>query len=95
MALLKRAQDLAVSVENVKAIEADGGTYVLTGAVESVKAAPGTPVKLRFTLFDKAGKALGTQDISLNAPAAGATAPFEVKAATQGEVVGWKYEVVS
>ena len=67
---------------------------MVTGSVESVKAAPGTPHKLRFTLFGKGGAVLDTKEVTVNAPAAGAPASFELKSDAKGEVVGWKYEVV-
>jgi tetratricopeptide (TPR) repeat protein len=95
VALLQSAQDLPVAIENVKVVEASAGSQTISGEVESVKAAPGTSVALRFTLFGPGGSVLGTEDVRVTAPAAGAPAPFEATVNLKGEVVGWKYEVLN
>lgn len=69
----------------------------LSGAVKNRKLNQGDPVKLRITFLDQNGGVAGSQEVTVTAPAAESTAPFEVKVEVQsGTVVrGWKYERVS
>lgn len=50
----------------------------LVGAVVGNQAAAGTPVRLEFTFYGDAGQVLGTQSVSVSAPAPEATGSFEV-----------------
>jgi tetratricopeptide (TPR) repeat protein len=64
---------------------------VLSGEVIGNAAAPGTPVQLRFTFFDDNGQ-VGTQTISVNAPAREQRQSFEVT--VSGNANSYKYEVL-
>ena len=72
----------------------DGQNATIRGSVKNLKAAAGSQIRLKFTLLDLKGATVGEQEVTVAAPAAEASAPFEVAAKTTGEVAGWKYAVV-
>jgi tetratricopeptide (TPR) repeat protein len=65
----------------------------LTGTVEGNRARAGTPVRLEFTLFGD-GQTLGTQTVSVNAPASGAAGTFEVALENPIPVTSYRYRVL-
>ncbi|MGQ0562234.1 MAG: hypothetical protein ACT443_10205 [Gemmatimonadota bacterium] len=71
-----------------------GDNGKLSGTLRNLNLAPGTPVKIRFTLLSLAGDVVGQQEVAVNAPAADLTVPFEAETKVSGEVAAWKYEVV-
>jgi tetratricopeptide (TPR) repeat protein len=70
------------------------GEATLQGTVKNRKAQAGSPLKFKVTLLGSNGQPVGQQEITIAAPAAEQTAPFNNKVAVTGEVAGWKYEVV-
>lgn len=92
LAMLERQRALPFSVGDLMTQGSETGIKV-TGTLGNLNLKEGAPVVLRFTFLDKAGTALSTQDVTVSAPATGATTPFEV--AGEGmEIAGWKYELV-
>ena len=63
------------------------------GTVANKKVAAGQPIALSFTFVGTDGQALGTEEVSITAPAIGASAPFSLKFATDAAVAGWRYTV--
>jgi hypothetical protein len=51
-------------------------------------------VTLRFSFQDAAGTTLGTQEVTVNAPAKDATAPFTLTFENATAPVGYSYELV-
>jgi tetratricopeptide (TPR) repeat protein len=76
---------------------ADGAT--ISGKVSPNKALAtgalttpaGSPVNLKFTIVGASGQPLGEATVTVNAPAEGATTPFELKTEIKGDIGGWKY----
>lgn len=92
LAVLTKREELKFEVSEVSLQTAEG-EVVIRGNVKNLKAAPGSPLKLRVTVLGVDGAPIGEQEFTVTAPAAEATAPFEGKAAITGEVAGWKYVV--
>jgi tetratricopeptide (TPR) repeat protein len=90
--MLTQGQNMPVEVSDV-AVALGDGEAKLSGTVKTLKATPGSPVKLKVTVVDINGAPIGTQEITVAAPAVGATANFEGTAKTTGSLAGWKYEV--
>lgn len=90
LAGVKRSDAVPVHVEQLQMRPSEEGTTV-RGQVLGNTAEPGTPVSLRFTFYGEAG-ALGTETVTVEAPAPGERAdlrvPFDQRAAW------YRYEVV-
>jgi tetratricopeptide (TPR) repeat protein len=93
--LLEAHDALTVLVDGVSALPDGAGNVRIVGTLTNVKATEGSTVTLRFTIVDPSGAAIGTHDVTVTAPAADQTVPFESIAPLDGEVAGWKYVVVS
>ncbi len=91
--VLKRREALEFWVNEISIATGDGEATI-KGSLKNVRAAAGSPIKLRVTLIGASGSPIGTQDFTVTAPAAEQNAMFEGKAPVTGEVAGWKYEVV-
>ncbi|MEX1184137.1 MAG: tetratricopeptide repeat protein [Gemmatimonadota bacterium] len=94
LATLQAHENLPVTVERVS-LDTGAGAIQVTGVVKNRKLAAGAPVQLQFTLLGADGAVVGEQTVTVNAPAAEATAEFSGTIPVQGEVAGWKYTVVS
>lgn len=90
--VLERVEELPVKVTQVQ-VNGQEGRSVLTGTVEGNKAPAGSPVRLEFTLFAN-GQTLGTQAVTVNAPAEGQTGTFEVALDSPTPVSSYRYRVV-
>lgn len=90
--VLERIEALPVKVTQVQ-ISSQNGRSTLAGTVEGGNARAGTPVRLEFTVFGD-GQTLGTQSVTVNAPAEGATANFEVALDTPTPVSSYRYRSV-
>ncbi len=88
-----RADTMAFEVTDLAATSSEAEARI-SGNVKNLKAAPGSPIKLKVTLLALDGTTVGTQEFTVAAPAANATAPIEGKTTVTGDVAGWKYEVV-
>ncbi|MDP9347799.1 MAG: tetratricopeptide repeat protein, partial [Gemmatimonadota bacterium] len=69
--------NLPVYVDQVRFQTPEGGTGALTGQVMGNRANAGTPVNLTFTFYGPTGT-MGTQSVTVQAPAKGQAAPFRV-----------------
>jgi tetratricopeptide (TPR) repeat protein len=100
-ALLQELEALPFTVTNLRfgqsEVSENETEVTLSGAVKNRKLNEGDPVKLRITFLDQNGGVAGSQEVTVTAPAAESTVPFEAKVQVQsGTVVrGWKYERVS
>lgn len=63
----------------------------LTGRLLNLKVAEGAPIRLRFNMLDTAGTVIGSNEVSVSAPAANATTDFRVTVQINGELAGWSY----
>lgn len=91
--VLERIENMPVKVTQVQ-VRSENGRSTVTGTVEGNKARAGSPVRLEFTLFG-GGQQLGTQTVTVNAPAAGATGQFELSLDNPVPVSGYRYRVAS
>jgi tetratricopeptide (TPR) repeat protein len=89
--MLERAEALPVYVTDIQFRPGEQRT-VLRGMIEGKQAAAGSPVQLEFTFFGPEG-AIGTRTVTVNAPAAGATANFEV-VHDGAPATGYRYRLV-
>ena len=89
---LERADALPVQVDGITMTNGDANV-TLRGTVTGGSAAQGSPVQLEFTATGTSGD-LGTQTVTVAAPAKGATANFEVTIPTQGTATSWRYRIV-
>lgn len=92
LAVLTKREELKFEVAEVSVQTAEG-EVIIKGSVKNLKAAPGSPLKLRVTVLGVDGSPIGEQEFTVTAPAADASAAFEGKAAITGEVAGWRYIV--
>jgi tetratricopeptide (TPR) repeat protein len=90
---LQAADSLVVQVDETQLITREGNAR-LTGVVKGGIARVGTPIRLNFTFFGPSGP-VGTQSITVNAPAKDASTPFEVSLPTTQPVTGYSYRVGS
>ncbi len=88
---LQRNEDAPVRVEDLEMRAGDAQTTV-RGRVVGNKAAPGSPIQLRFTFYGPTGAEVGTQTVNVSAPAADASADFEVVLPQVAS--GYKYDLV-
>lgn len=70
------------------------GKNTITGQVTGNKANAGQPVQVRFTFYNE-GQTIGTQTVTVTAPAKEATANFEVTLESPTTATAYSYEVVS
>jgi tetratricopeptide (TPR) repeat protein len=72
----------------------DAGRITLRGTASGNRARQGTPVRLEFTFYGAEGQALGTETVTVTAPAQNATAPLQVSLASETAPVGYRYRVL-
>lgn len=68
---------------------------VVSGRVAGNQAAPGTPVQVRFTFYGEGGATVGTETVTVNAPAEGESATMEVVYEGATPAITYSYEPVS
>jgi tetratricopeptide (TPR) repeat protein len=93
LSTLTAADALPVQINELQLTTLEGGAR-LAGTVTGATANAGTPVRLEFTFFGPTGP-VGTQTVTVNAPAKSATTPIEVRINTTSPVTGWSYRVAS
>jgi len=91
LATLTAADALPVQVDQVQT-RLEEGSATISGQVTGGTARAGTPVRMDFTFYGPTGP-VGTQSVTVNAPAKEATAPFTVTLNTTTPVTGWSYRV--
>lgn len=92
--LLEEHEALAWTMEEV-VVMTDGDGATVRGTIKNRKLEAGTPVQVAFELVGLDGEVLGTEVITVNAPAAEETATFEGRIALEGELAGWRYRAGS
>jgi tetratricopeptide (TPR) repeat protein len=86
---IRRVDAAPVYVDGLQMQAVEAATRI-QGRVVGNQAAPGSPVRLRFTFYQEASE-LGTQIIELSAPATGESAEFD--ALFGQRATGFKYEL--
>lgn len=91
---LERIEAAQVKLQRLQTRQGSGQTIV-AGEVLGGQAAPGTPIRLVFTFFGEGGAQLGSQTLTVNAPATDQTTPFEVVLQTDTPAVGYSYQLAN
>jgi tetratricopeptide (TPR) repeat protein len=91
-AVLQRLDALTVSLDDVAAYN-DGEGIVIQGTLRNRKLAPGTPVQIHFSILGMDGNPVGTETLTVNAPAADEEVEFRGRTTVDGEIAGWRYRV--
>ncbi len=92
LATLESIERAPVFVDNLQ-LRTENGRSVIRGSVTSKAARAGSPVQLRFTFYGPSGE-LGTQTVTVNAPAAEQSANFEAALESPTPATGYRYQVV-
>ncbi|HEX7050090.1 MAG TPA: tetratricopeptide repeat protein [Longimicrobiales bacterium] len=90
---LQRHQQTPLEVNDL-AITPSEGQVEVRGTVKNLQLEPGALVTLRVTILSNAGSTIGTQDVRIAAPAQESSTPFDAVVLVNGEMAGWKYEVI-
>jgi tetratricopeptide (TPR) repeat protein len=93
LAVLDKNEKLPIKVKDLS-MRVGAGKSTITGTAVGNAAAAGTPVTLRFTFYSETGT-LGTQNVTVNAPANGATAQFTATFENAEAPVAYSYELAS
>lgn len=91
LAALERLEALPVFVDELQMVPGASATTV-NGTIRGNSAAAGSPVQLRFTFFGDSGEGLGTETVTVNAPASEQTTTFRVQFAQPA--AAYQYELV-
>lgn len=94
LATLEAHAAMPVEVSNITVIPGQG-TVQIVGRVTNFKAAPGSPITIRFSAIDREGNELAGEDITINAPAVDESGNFQATLSVTDEAAGWKYVVRS
>jgi tetratricopeptide (TPR) repeat protein len=87
---LQRMDAVPIKLQKLETRQGAGRTTV-RGEVIGNQAAAGTPVQIRFTFFGESGAEMGTETVTISAPAKDATAPFEVVLESETPAIGYRY----
>jgi tetratricopeptide (TPR) repeat protein len=88
-----RNQELPVRLDELQ-LRHEGGRAVLRGTVTGNRAPAGSPVRLEFTFFGADGQTIGTEVVTVNAPAQNATTTLQVSVASPTAPMGYRYRVM-
>jgi tetratricopeptide (TPR) repeat protein len=89
---LAAADAMPVQVEGITVTNAAGSARI-SGTVVGAKAPVGRPVTLEFTVYGAGGR-MGTQTVTVNAPAKDAKAPFELTLPTTAAATSFSYRLM-
>lgn len=92
LAALQAIQDAPIKVEDLQIRAREGQTSV-TGTAIGNKAPAGSPVTLRFTFYSQATE-LGSQTVTVSAPAEGSSTAFEATLVNPTSATGYSYQLV-
>lgn len=93
LATLERHEALQFDVSGIQIVPGAGEITVM-GRMLNLKAAEGTPLKIRFMLIDAQGATVAEQEVTATAAAAGEPASFTVQIPAPETAEFWKYEIV-
>lgn len=93
MGTLERHQALPFDVGGIQLVHGDGSITVM-GRMLNLKAAEGSPLRIRFMLLDAQGNTVAAQEVSAPAAAAGEPARFTVDIEAPETATYWKYELL-
>jgi tetratricopeptide (TPR) repeat protein len=91
--IAERRQALPVFVDNVQ-LRHEQDRAVLRAEATGNRARAGSPVRLQFTLYGPGNQTLGTETVTVTAPAQNATTNFEASIGTVVAPTGFSYRVL-
>lgn len=97
---LKKIQEAMQHHETIRlelldmAISEEDRVLRFSGLVRNVSANAGDQIRLRVIAMGANGNVVGTEDVTVTAPAADATGEFEVVFSVTDRMAGWRYEVL-
>ena len=94
LALLQVSQTNAIIFHSSQMADLGGGQYVVRGVVESRDAAAGQTVTISFEFLSGTGDVIGSEDLTVQLPAAGQTDTFRVDFQSAAPVAGFRYAKV-
>lgn len=89
----QRHASLPVHVDALQMMPRPDRTRV-SGVVVGNQAPAGTPIELRFTFYGQGGEVLGTQTVTVSAPATDEQAQFEVVLESEEPAAAYSYELL-
>ncbi len=93
LAALQDQQAMKFQVTNMQVATQDSAMQ-LQGTLENASLDQGTPVTLKFTMLDEGGADVGSNTVTVNAPAKTESTSFQLTVPVSRDVLGWKYERV-
>jgi tetratricopeptide (TPR) repeat protein len=94
LATLETHAAMPFEVSNITVVPGEGTVQIL-GRVTNLKAAPGTPLTIRFSAIDRQGNELAGEDVTITAPEVDASGNFQATLNVSDDAAGWKYVVRS
>ena len=91
--LIETMEALAFNVADLQMSRNPSGGANVTGDVQNLNGAPGTPVTLNFTFYDVRGNAVGTQSARVTLGAAESRTPLQVSLSSDQQVDGYGYTI--
>ena len=91
---LERMEAAQIKLQKMQTRQGAGRTTIV-GEVLGGQAAQGTPIRLAFTFYGEDGAQLGSETVTINAPATDQVAPFEVVLESETPAVGYSYQLVN
>ncbi|MGD8699506.1 MAG: hypothetical protein PVJ43_09460 [Gemmatimonadales bacterium] len=91
LATLEQREALPCEVTDLD-LEWEEGTYTLSGYLLNLNMDPDTPVELQFDFYDDAGELVGSESITVVAPAQQADVEFELTMESSAAISGFAYK---
>ncbi len=93
--MVREYQDQPFEISNVQVDMQSDTEARIAGTITNLKAADGSPLRVRFELVNAQGNVVGSTMIEVNAPAAQENVSFNETTAVQGgSFTGWRYQRV-
>jgi tetratricopeptide (TPR) repeat protein len=91
LAVLVQREALPAEVRGLDA-EWQEGTYTITGHLANLAMEPDTPVELQFDFYDSFGELVGSETVTVTAPAQEGETEFSVGITTEAALSGFTYK---
>lgn len=89
----ERNQAAPVHLDQLQ-LRQEGSRVTLRGVASGNRARAGTPVRIEFTVFGPQGQPIGTETVTVDAPAQGQTTNFNASFASDAAPTGFRYRVL-
>lgn len=92
--VLNQYQSMPFEVTNVALSIASQSQTQVNGTLVNLTYDEGRPIRIRFSLLDSNGRAVGSEEVTVSAPAQEQAKPFHINIDTSAQPIGWRYEQV-